>query len=126
MDTQLNYTGIRRHFSKAQKEQILKEHTEQGISISQLARKNGINAVTVYQWKRLMNQDDKLITPEKVRELLLEITALKIENKQLKVKVADLAVSNDILTDAIDIVKKRDLLRQVQLLEKSKNQKNTK
>jgi len=126
MESTSNYTGTRRYFSKVQKEQILREHTETGVSISQLARKNGINAVTIYQWKRIMNQDDESITPEKVRELLLENSKLKGENKQLKIKVADLAVTNDILAEAIEIAKKTELLKQVKLLEKSKNQKNSK
>jgi transposase-like protein len=94
MDIQSSYSGIRRRFSKAQKEQILQEHREQGVPISQLARKNGIHAVTVYQWKRNMTQDDESITPEKIRELLSEISKLKLENKQLKFKVADLSVTN--------------------------------
>lgn len=126
METTISYGGGRRRFSQAQKVQILREHTELGVPISQIARKNGINAITVYQWKRNMNQDDESITPDKVRELILEISKLKSENKQLKCKVADLAITNDILTDAIEISKKRELLKQAQLLEKSKNQKNSK
>jgi len=126
METQYGSTGRRRHFSKEQRDQILKEHIQEGAPISLLARKNGINAVTIYMWKRNMNQDDESITPEKIRELFREISSLKTENKQLKVKVADLAVSNDILTEAIEISKKRILLKQAQLLEKSKNRKNSK
>lgn len=125
METQSSYSGTRRRFSKAQKEQILQEHREQGVSISQLARKNGINAVTVYQWKRNMTQEDDSITPEKIRELLSEISKLKLENKQLKFKVADLSVTNDIMAEAIEISKKRELLKQVKLLEKSKKQTNS-
>jgi len=126
MDIQSSYSGIRRRFSKAQKEQILQEHREQGVPISQLARKNGIHAVTVYQWKRNMTQDDESITPEKIRELLSEISKLKLENKQLKFKVADLSVTNDIMAEAIEISKKREFLKQVKLLEKSKKQTNSK
>lgn len=127
METQYGSTGRRRrHFSKEQRDQILKEHIQEGAPISLLARKNGINAVTIYMWKRNMNQDDESITPEKIRELFREISSLKTENKQLKVKVADLAVSNDILTEVIEISKKRILLKQAQLLEKSKNRKNSK
>jgi len=125
METQSSYSGTRRRFSKAQKEQILQEHREQGVSISQLARKNGINVVTVYQWKRNMTQEDDSITPEKIRELLSEISKLKLENKQLKFKVADLSVTNDIMAEAIEISKKRELLKQVKLLEKSKKQTNS-
>jgi transposase-like protein len=121
-----NYSGFRKYFSRTQRELILKEHTEQGIPISQLARKNGIHAITIYQWKRNMSQDNESISPEKIRELLLEITRLKSENKQLKCKVADLAVSNDILNEAIEISKKRELLKQAQLLEQSKKPKNSK
>ncbi len=73
-----------------------------------------------------MAQQDDSITPEKIRELLAEIAALKTENKQLKFKVADLAVTNDILADAIEISKKRELLKQAQLLEKSRIQKSSK
>ena len=126
MEENLNYSGLRKHFSRAQRELILKEHTEQGIPISQLARKNGIHAITIYQWKRKMDQDNDAISPEKIRELLLENSKLKSENKLLKNKIADLAVSNDILHDAIEISKKRELLKQAQLLEQSKKAKNTK
>ena len=97
-----------------------------GVPIAQLARKHGINAVTIYQWKRNINQDDESITPARVRELLFENTKLKTENIHLKIKVADLSVSNNILTDAIEIAKKRTLLKQAELAVKSKNPKNSK
>lgn len=126
METLTGQSARRQYLSKSQKEQILKEHLEQGTPISQLARKNGINAVTIYLWKRNMRNEDDTITPAKIRELLLENSTLKNENRQLKFKVADLAVTNDILTEAIDISKKRELLKQVQLLEKSKAKKNSK
>jgi transposase len=126
MEIELERRGRKSHLSKAQRDQIVREHLEQGVSISQLARKNGINAVSIYNWKRTMSQEDDSITPEKIKELLLEISSLKKENRQLKVKVADLSVSNDILSDAIEIAKKRHLLKQAQLLEKSKGRKNSK
>jgi transposase-like protein len=126
VEENVNYTGVRKHFSRFQREQIIREHTDQGIPISQLARKNGISAVTIYQWKRLMNQDDESITPDKIRELLFEVTKLKTENKLLKCKVADLSISNDILHEAIEISKKRELLKQAKLLEQSKKPKSSK
>ena len=125
METLTGQSARKQYLSKSQKEQILKEHLEQGTPISQLARKNGINAVTIYLWKRNMKNEDDTITPAKIRELLLENSTLKNENRQLKFKVADLAVTNDILTEAIDISKKRELLKQAQLLEKSKAKKNS-
>jgi transposase-like protein len=89
MEAEINYSSGRRRFSRDQKEQILREHAEQGIPISQLARKNGIHAVTVYQWKRLMKQDDDSVTPDNIRELLLEIKSLKSENNHLKLCFSD-------------------------------------
>lgn len=126
MNTQEHLSGARRYFNKTQKEQILKEHREQGTPISQLARRHGITPVTVYQWKRLMNQIDESMTPEKIRELLQEISNLKNENKLLKLKVADLSISNDIKTEALDIVKKRAIMKQLLLEGKSKPTKNSK
>ena len=120
-----SHSGVRSRFSRTQKEQIIQEYREQEIPISQLARKNGIHAVTVYQWMRNMTQNDESITPAKIRDLLSEISKLKLENKQFKFKVADLAVTNDIMAEAIEISKKRELLKQAKLLEKS-TKKNSK
>ncbi len=48
-----------------------------------------------------------------MRELLSGIFKLKPENKQLRLKFADLSVTNDIMTEAIEISKKIELLKQV-------------
>lgn len=116
----------RRYFTREQKLQIIQEHRGKGIPISQLARQNGIHPITIYQWKRLMSESDDQLSPTKIKELLLENQRLKQENKALKVKVGDLAVTNDILNDALDIAKKRALLKQAQLQESSKKQKSIK
>lgn len=108
METLTGQSARKQYLSKSQKEQILKEHLEQETPISQLARKNRINAVTIYLWNRNMKNEDDTITPAKIRELLLENSTLKNENRQLKFKVADLAVTNDLLTEAIDISKKEN------------------
>ena len=126
METESIYRSTRRHFSRIQKEQILQEHRDFGVPIAVLARKNGLNAVTIYQWKRNMTEDDGSITPEKIRELVGENKTLKQQINYLKIKVADLSVTNDILADAIEIAKKTQMLKQAKLLEKSKNQKNSK
>jgi hypothetical protein len=57
MEAAVYYTGIRRPSNKSQKDQILREHIEQSTPISQLARKNGIDAIWIpveanYEQKR--------------------------------------------------------------------------
>jgi transposase-like protein len=130
MEAKVSQAGRKLRFSQTDKEKILREHRDKGTPLSQLARENGIHAVTIYQWRRNLNmKSDKTpdaISPDKIRDLLTEIAELKKENKQLKVKVADLAVGNDILTEAIEIQKKRNLLKQLGLHEKSKKPKNSK
>lgn len=120
------HVRTRNHITHSQKLMILKENREDGIPISILARKHSIHPITIYQWKRKMSQDDQELSLEKIKEILLENERLKKENKSLKVKVADLSIDTEILKDALDIVKKKSLLRQAELQQKSKNSKNTK
>ena len=72
-----------------------------------------------------MSQDEPELRLEKIKDILLENEHLKRENKNLKVKVADLSMDTEILKDALDILKKKSLLTQAKLQQKSKNSKNT-
>ena len=113
----------RNYFTHNQKLLILKENREDGIPISILARKHGIHPITIYQWKRKMSQDEQELSLEKIKDILLENERLKRENKNLKVKVADLSMDTEILKDALDLVKKKSLLKQAKLQHKSENSK---
>jgi hypothetical protein len=76
-----------------------------------------------------MNRDDQGsddLNPAQVKALLQELQALKKENTTLKTKVADLVVSQEILEVALDIAKKKALLKQVQSAGKSKSSKSSK
>ncbi len=116
----------RAYLTHSQKLMILKENRDDGVPISILARKHGIHPITIYQWKKKMDQDENELSIDKIKEILLENERLKKENKNLKVKVADLSIDTEILKDALDIVKKKSLLRQAESQLKSKNSKNTK
>jgi hypothetical protein len=72
------------------------------------------------------NQGNDDLNPAQIKTLLQELQALKKENTTLKTKVADLVVSQEILEVALDIAKKKALLKQAQLAEKSKSSKNSK
>jgi putative transposase len=94
----------RRIYSISQKEQILREHLEHGLSISAISRKHQINAVTLYAWKKMLMGSDKKKPPVDDQA---EVERLRRENEALKKTIADLAVDNSILKEANEILKKK-------------------
>ena len=43
----------KKQYSFQQKEQILRDHFDHGLSISAISRKHQINAVNLYNWKKM-------------------------------------------------------------------------
>ena len=117
-----NSSEKRRVFTQAKKELIVKEQVSSGIPVTVLARKYGIHAITLYGWKRQMNQkkDQSEIDPEFIRKLIEENDRLKHENKNLMSKVGDLSIRVDILNDAVAIAQKKAVLKALQSPKKSK------
>lgn len=119
----MEYTSSRRkHFTQEKKQLIIKEHYSQGISIPVLARKYGVHAITLYSWKRQMNQkkDESAIDAAYIQKLIEENDKLKSEVQTLKAKVGDLTIKNDILKDGLEIVQKKAILKALQPPKKSK------
>ncbi len=119
----MEYTSNRRkHFTQEKKQLIINEHYSSGISIPVLARKYGVHAITLYSWKRQMNhkKDDSPIDAEYIQKLIEENDKLKAENQNLKAKVGELAIKNDILKDGLEIVQKKAILKALQPPKKSK------
>ena len=112
----------RKYFTQEKKQLIIKEHYSQGISIPVLARKYGVHAITLYSWKRQMNQKktESPISPEYIQKLIAENDKLKGEVQTLKAKVGDLTIKNDILKDGLEIVQKKAILKALQPPKKSK------
>jgi transposase-like protein len=112
----------RKYFTQEKKRLIVKEHISMGIPITVLARKYGVHAITLYNWKRQMKQKKKEspIDPEFIQKLIEENDKLKAENQNLKAKVGDLSIKNDILKDGLEIVQKKAILKALQPPKKSK------
>lgn len=112
----------RQFFSLEKKQSIIKEHYSEGISIPVLARKYGVHAITLYNWKRQMKhkKNEEPINPEFIQNLIAENDRLKTENQTLKAKVGDLTIKNDILKDGLEIVQKKAILKALQPPKKSK------
>jgi transposase-like protein len=87
-----------------------------------LARKYGVHAITLYNWKRQMNRkkDESPINAEYIQKLIEENDKLKSEVQTLKAKVGDLTIKNDILKDGLEIVQKKAILKALQPPKKSK------
>ena len=69
------YFGRKRHTIE-QKNLILSEHFEKGVSLSELARQNQIHPITLYNWKKQM--------ADKKKDNELDINEILAENEKLK------------------------------------------
>lgn len=116
----------RKRISKEQKFNILTEHIEGGTPISELARLHGIHPITIYQWKRQMNEKPK--QDLNIEEILKELNEVKKKNKQLTKALGELTLDNQCLKDINDFLKKKqaeELLKPASLSSK-KAKKNIK
>jgi transposase-like protein len=102
----------RRRLGYYEKRAILEEHFNLGLSLSVLSRKHQIHPVTLYSWKRSLSMTDKPInSKDNIEEILAEMDRLKKENKYLSKAVSTLTIDKAILTDAIEILKKKSQQR---------------
>jgi transposase-like protein len=107
----------RQYRTKSQKLQLLNELDSGGMTISTLARKHGIHPVTIHKWKREMSQENKKDSID-VQELLQELEKLKDENSHLKKAVGNMAITNQILQTAVDVLKKNQRSEKLKSLKK--------
>ncbi len=112
----------RKHFTQQKKEMIVQEHYSTGVPVTVLARRYGIHAITLYGWKRQMNhkKNQSDIDPAFIQKLVEENDRLKSQNKILLSKIGDLSIRVDILRDAVEIAKKKAILKVLQSPKKSK------
>lgn len=106
MSNQLVTRG--RRVSSTQKNLILSDHFEKGISISELARKNQIHPITLYNWKRKMSDKKDTKAPD-ISEMLAENERLRNENKQLQAALGKTTLEKECLTDIVAFLKKKNL-----------------
>jgi transposase-like protein len=95
----------KKQYSFQQKEQILRDHFDHGLSISAISRKHQVNAVNLYNWKKMLMTSDKSKNSPEIDPK--EVAELRRENDALKKAVADLAIEKAILKEALEIFKKK-------------------
>jgi putative transposase len=96
----------KKRLSKSQRFNILSEHFDKGTPISELARINKINPVTIYNWKKAMGEKPKETLD--IQEILLELENLKKENNILKKVIGNKEVDLEICKDIIEFLKKKE------------------
>ena len=107
-----NPERTRRTFSKPQKQRILREHFDNGLSISVLSRKHQISPVTLYSWKRMLMTDKKAKKEELLpEEIFEELERLRKENDNLKKALAEEVVQKNILYQAVEDGIKKNIAR---------------
>lgn len=97
---------VRRTFSKAQKALILDEFFHNKCSMIEIGAKYNVDPVTLARWKRNMSDKDPSMNYSQTK-LLAELERQKEENRLLKKIVADLSIDKEILSDAVEILKKK-------------------
>lgn len=104
----------RKRITRDQKFNILTDHLEKGTPISELARIHGIHPVTIYQWKRAMN--DKPKESVNLEQILQELNDLRKKNKQLTKALGELSLDNQCLQDINEFLKKKQMEEQLKTL----------
>ena len=93
----------RKKYSSEEKIRIVLEGLGREESISEICRKEGINANLYYRWsKDFLEAGKRRLQGDTVREAnSSEVTDLKSENDQLKQLVAELSLKNRVLKKSL-------------------------
>jgi len=100
----------RKSFSHYQKKMIIHEYLSGHLSLSQLSRKYQVSRSTLYHWRRMVeveqNDSQKGLSSESLK-FLEEIDQLKQENQHLTKALRELTIDKSILSDTVEILKKK-------------------
>ncbi len=75
--------GTRRHRSKQEQRQIAEESLQPGVSVAVVARRHGVNANQVFQWRKLLSQGRLDLKPQTAQLMPVRITGC--EDKLVRV-----------------------------------------
>ena len=109
----------RRRWSAEEKRVMVEEAEQPGSSVSQVARKYGVNPNQIFNWRRLMREgaicavraDEEVVGASEVKQLKARIRELErlLGKKTLEV---------EILKEALEVVREKKLLLRMPLLGK--------
>ena len=97
-------SGTRKHYSSNRKVEILREHLENGVSISELSRRYDIHPNMIHKWKKQLFENAQEVFSQKQKGPL-SAENRKIEQLEEKLKDKDSLIA-EIITDNIRLKKK--------------------
>lgn len=109
----------RRRWSAEEKRAVVEEAEQPGSSVSQVARKYGVNPNQVFNWRRLMREgalsavraDEEVVGASEVKHL-------KVRIRELERLLGKKTLEIEILKEALEVVREKKLLLRMPLLEK--------
>ena len=89
----------RKHYTAEEKIRIVMEGLRGEVSVSELCRKEGINANLYYKWcKDFMEAGKRQLNGDTLRQVNTdEVDGIRKENEELKQLVAELSLANRVL-----------------------------
>lgn len=110
-------TKKRRRWTPFEKQQIVQETYQSGVTISFIARKHDIPPSQLFYWRRLLEQG--AMTGIKSEEDVVpqsEVNALKKHIKKLEQTLGQKTLENEILREAVKIGREKKLISRQPLL----------
>lgn len=101
----------RRRWSAFEKQQIVEETYQTGVTVSYIARKHGISPSQLFYWRRIMSEG-ALVAASSTDKVVSESEVKKLEKqvKQLQRLLGMKTEENEVLKEAIKIAREKKLI----------------
>ena len=109
----------RRRWSVCEKLQMVEESDLPGMSVSSVARRNGVSPSQLFTWRRLA-REGKLCAIKAGEEVVAasEVKQLQARIRELERVLGKKTLENEILKDAVKIAQEKKLISRMPLLPK--------
>jgi transposase len=109
----------RRRWSAEEKRSMVEEAEQPGSSVSQVARKYGVNPNQIFSWRRLMRAGAlSAIRADEEVVAVSEVKQLKARVRELERLLGKKTMEVEILKEALEIAREKKLLLRMPLPEK--------
>lgn len=107
----------RRYYSPEEKQRMVDEAEEPGVSASFVARKYGISSSLIFRWRRLVKEGGlKAVGADEGVVPASEVKALKAKIRELERLLGKKTVQVEILKEALELAREKKLISRMPLL----------